>query len=78
MAKYNILDFKYFPSIIGHNIIIDENTLFFKSYSIKYGALINEKPSYFGEIDNASKYFKSGRKLGIFSTKKKLNLLDIK
>ena len=70
MTKYNILDFKYFPSIIGQPIIIDENILFFKSYCTKYGSLINNRPSYFGEIDNASRYLKSGRK--------KLKLLDIR
>jgi hypothetical protein len=78
MNEYKILDFKYFPSIIGQPIIINENTLFFKSYSIKYGSLINNRPSYFGEIENASKYLKSGRKLGIFSTKRKIKLLDIR
>jgi hypothetical protein len=78
MEKYNILNFQYFPSIIGHPIIIDENTLFFKSYSTKYGSLITTRPSYFGEIDNATRYLKSGKKLGIFSTKRKLKLLDIR
>jgi len=78
MTEYKILDFKYFPSIIGHPIIINKNTLFFKSYSIKYGSSINSRPSYFGEIDNASKYLKSGRKLGIFSTKREIKLLDIR
>ena len=78
MSEYNILNFNYFPSIIGHPIIIDKKTLFFKSYSMKYGSLINNRPSYFGEIDNASKYLKSGRKLGIFSTKRKIKLLDIR
>jgi hypothetical protein len=78
MTKYKILDFKYFPSIIGQQIIIDKNILFFKSYSTKYGSPINDRPSYFGEIDNATKYLKSGRKLGIFSTKRKIKLLDIR
>ena len=78
MTKYKILNFKYFPSIIGNHITIDKNTLFFKSYSTKYGSSLNNKPSYYGEIDNASKYLKSGKKLGIFSTKKKLKLLDIR
>jgi hypothetical protein len=78
MTKYKILNFKYFPSIIGNHIIIDKNTLFFKSYNTKYGSSLNNRPSYYGEIDNASKYLKSGRKLGIFSTKKKLKLLDIR
>jgi len=78
MTEYKILNFKYFPSIIGQPIIINKNTLFFKSYSIKYGSSINSRPSYFGEIDNESKYLKSGRKLGIFSTKKEIKLLDIR
>ena len=38
MTEYKILNFKYFPSIIGQPIIINKNTLFFKSYSIKYGS----------------------------------------
>lgn len=75
---YNILDFKNFPSIIGNGIIIDENTLFFKSYSTKYEPLIINRPSFFGEIDNAMKYLTSNKKLGIFSTNKKLKLLDIR
>jgi hypothetical protein len=78
MNKYKILDFKHFPSILGHTIIIDENTLFFKAYSTKYGSQINNRPSYFGEIDNATRYLKNGRKLGIFSTKRKIRLLDIR
>jgi len=78
MTKYKILNFKYFPSIIGNHITIDKNTLFFKSYSTKYGSSLSNRPSYYGEIDNASKYLKSGRKLGIFSTIKKLKLLDIR
>jgi len=78
MTTYKILDFKNFPSIIGQSIIIDENILFFKSYSIKYGNPINNRPSYFGEIDNATKYLKSDRKLGIFSTIRKIKLLDIR
>jgi hypothetical protein len=71
MTKYKILNFKYFPSIIGNHIIINKNTLFFKAYSTKYGSSLSDRPSYFGEIDNASKYLKSDRKLGIFSLKKK-------
>jgi len=78
MTKYKILNFKYFSSIIGNHIIIDKNTLFFKSYSTKYSSLLSNRPSYYGEIDNASKYLKSGRKLGIFLTKKNLKLLDIR
>jgi len=78
MSEYKILDFKYFPSIIGQPIIIDENTLFFKTYCINHGSPINNRPSYFGEIDNATKYLKSGRILGVFSTKKKIKLLDIR
>lgn len=78
MSKYTILDFKYFPSIIGQPIIINKDTLFFKSYSTKYGSPINNRPSYFGEIDNATKYLKSGRKLGVFSTIRKIKLLDIR
>ena len=78
MTKYQILDFKHFSSIIGQPIIIHENTIFFKSYSTKYGSMINNRPSYFGEIDNATKYLKSGRKLGIFSTNRKIKLLDIR
>ena len=78
MTKYELLDFKYFPSIIGQPIEINKNTLFFKSYSTKYGSRINNRPSYFGEIDNATKYLKSGRKLGIFTTKIKIKLLDIR
>ena len=78
MTTHKILDFKNFPSIIGEPIIIDENILFFKSYSIKYGNPINNRPSYFGEIDNATRYLKSDRKLGIFSTIRKIKLLDIR
>ena len=77
MTSY-ILEFKHFPNIIGNPIIIDENTLFFKAYSIKHKSLKKNRPSFFGEIDNATKYLKSDRKLGIFSTKKKLKLLDIR
>jgi hypothetical protein len=77
-TTYKILDFKNFPNIIGQPIIINKNTLFFKSYSTKYGVPINNRPSYFGEIDNATKYLKSGRKLGIFSTKRRIKLLDIR
>jgi len=78
MTTYKILDFKNFPSIIGQPIIIDENILFFKSYSFIYGTPINNRPSYFGEMYNALKYLKSDRKLGIFSTIKKIKLLDIR
>ncbi len=58
MSKYIILDFQHFPIIIGQNITIDENTLFFKSYSIKYNSLEVNRPSFFGNINNASKYLK--------------------
>ena len=78
MVKYKIINFENYPSIIGQPIIFDKNTIFFKAYSIKYGSAITNRPSYFGEINNASKYLKSGRKLGIFSTKKKIRLLDIR
>ena len=71
MTKNKIINFENFPPIIGQPIIINKNTIFFKSYSIKHGSVITNRPSYFGEINNASKYLKSGRKLGIFSTKKK-------
>ena len=76
--NFNLLDFQYFSSVIGQPIIIDENTLFFKSYDLKYKSLKKNRPSYFESIDNATKYIKSGRKLGIFSTIKKLKLLDIR
>ena len=78
MTKHKILDFKYFPSIIGQPIIISKNTLFFKSYNTNHGSPINNRPSYFCEIDNATKYLKSSRKLGIYSTKRKIKLLDIR
>ena len=78
MTKNKIINFENFPPIIGQPIIINKNTIFFKSYSIKHGSVITNRPSYFGEINNASKYLKSGRKLGIFSTKKKIKLLDIR
>ena len=78
MAKNKIINFENFPPIIGQPIIINKNIIFFKSYSIKHGSAITNRPSYFGEINNASKYLKSGRKLGIFSTKKKIKLLDIR
>lgn len=78
MKEYKILNFKYFPSIIGKEIIIDKNTLIFKSYNTTYGSSITNRPSYYGEIDNATKYLKSGKKLGIFSSKKNLKLLDIR
>ena len=78
MTKNKIINFENFPPIIGQPIIINKNTIFFKSYSIKHGSAITNRPSYFGEINNASKYLKSGRKLGIFSTKKKIKLLDIR
>ena len=55
-----------------------KNTIFFKAYSVKYDSSITDRPSYFGEIDNASKYLKKGRKLGVFSTKIELKLLDIR
>jgi len=76
MNSYNILEFKHFPSILGQCITLDENILIFKSHGTKYNPL--ERPSFFGEIDNASKYLKTGRKLGVFSTKKKIKLLDIR
>lgn len=76
MNSYNILEFKHFPSILGQSITLDENILFFKAHGTKYNPL--ERPSFFGEIDNASKYLKAGRKLGVFSTKKKIKLLDIR
>ena len=78
MTSYNILDYKHFPSIIGQPIIINENTLFFKSYSINHKTLTKNRPSFFGDIDNAMKYLKSDRKLGIFNTKRKIRLLDIR
>ncbi len=79
MTTYNIIKFNNFPSIIGQPIIINENTILFKSYCIDYGNPISNIPSFFGEIDNASKYFESKkRKLGIFTTIKKLRLLDIR
>jgi hypothetical protein len=78
MSNYNILEYKHFPSIIGQPIIINENTLFFKSYSINYNPLTKNRPSFFGDIDNAIKYLKSDRKLGIFNTKRKIRLLDIR
>jgi hypothetical protein len=76
MNSYSILEFKHFPSILGQSITLDENILFFKAHWTKYNPL--ERPSFFGEIDNASKYLKAGRKLGVFSTKKKIKLLDIR
>jgi len=79
MTNYHLLDFQYFPSIIGNNIIIDENTLFFKSYEKKkYNSLQKNRPSFFGSIDNATKYLTKDRNLGIFNTKKKIKLLDIR
>jgi len=78
MTNYNLLDFQHFPSIIGNNIIIDENTLFFKSYEKKYNSLHKNKPSFFNSINNATKYLTKDRNLGIFSTKKEIKLLDIR
>lgn len=78
MINYNLLDFQHFPSIIGNNIIIDENTLFFKSYEKKYNSLQKNRPSFFGSIDNATKYLTKDKNLGIFSTKKEIKLLDIR
>jgi hypothetical protein len=78
MTNYNLLDFQYFPSIIVNNIIIDENTLFFKSYEKKYNSLKDNTPSFFGSIDNATKYLTKDINLGIFSTKKEIKLLDIR
>lgn len=49
MSNYNILEYKHFPSIIGQPIIINENILFFKLYSINYNSLTKNRP-FFLEI----------------------------
>lgn len=64
------LDFQHYP-YIGQKITIDENTLFYKSYDIKYKPLKKDRPSFFGSLDNSMKYLDKDRKLGIFHTKKK-------
>lgn len=71
------LDFQHYP-YIGQKITIDENTLFYKSYDIKYKPLKKNRPSFFGSLDNSMKYLDKDRKLGIFHTKKKIKLLDIR
>jgi hypothetical protein len=79
MRNYKILDFKYFPRLLGEYIFIDKNILIFKSYSSNYGyEFIGNRPSYFGERDNIIKNLYFGKKIGCFSTKKKVKLIDIR
>ncbi len=74
--KYHLLDFKEFPPILGQPIIIDKNTIIYRTYDIQYGAL--ERPSFFGEHSVSSRYLKEGRQLSAFVTKRKIKLLDIR
>lgn len=79
MINYKILNFKYFPSLLGKYIFIDKNILIFKSYSSHYKyQSIGNRPSYFGERDNLIKNLSFGKKIGCFSTKKKIKLIDIR
>lgn len=79
MKEYKILNFKYFPKIIGKYISIDKNTLIFKSYNSYYGyESIGNRVSYFGEIHNLINNLTFGKRIGCFSTKKKIKLLDIR
>ena len=71
------INFEYFNAVIGETIILPSNTIIYKSYNINYEP-ISERPSFFGNKDNALKYLKENRVLGTFVTNKTLKLIDIR
>jgi hypothetical protein len=78
-TSYIDLDYKKFPPLFGISVIIDENTLLFRSYDIHYD-ILSDRPSYFSTYSNAKEYsnFIKDRNLGAFLPKREINLLDIR
>ena len=71
MKTYIDLNYTKFPSLLGMSLIIDINTLLFRSYDINY-PILSDRPSYFSTYSNAKEYsnFLKNRNLGIFLPKK--------
>lgn len=76
---YIDLDYKNFSPLLGISLIIDENTLLFRSYDVSY-EILSDRPSYFSTYSNAKEYsnFIENRILGSFLPKREINLLDIR
>lgn len=78
-TSYIDLDYNHFPPLFGISVIIDENTLLFRSYDVHYD-ILSDRPAYFSTYSNAKEYsnFIKNRNLGAFLPKREINLLDIR
>jgi len=73
---YKLLEFDNFSPLYGDTVNIPENTIFFRGYSTEFPT-ISDRPAYFGSLMNAKSYLKNNKsRLGAFTNKKPLRLLE--